>query len=97
MITEHDINSFIQFVILFPSDAFYIVDCKRVAKYKLSNNFEKMIDDDGDQYSSKNIGEILSISKHTADTHRRNIIQKLELNGSVKAYNRALDIEIISY
>lgn len=49
----------------------------------------------GKGYSSKSIGEILSISKNTVDTHRRNIIEKLEVNGCVKAYHKALDMGLV--
>ncbi len=33
-------------------------------------------------YSSKEIGEQLLISKHTVDTHRRNMARKLDLRNS---------------
>lgn len=46
----------------------------------------------GQGYSSKRISEVLFVSKHTVDTHRRNIIRKLEVNGCIQAYNKAKDI-----
>lgn len=35
------------------------------------------------------IAERLHISRHTIDTHRRNIIKKLEASNSIEAYNKA--------
>ncbi len=39
--------------------------------------------------SSAQQAKILCISKHTIDTHKRNIIKKLEASNSIEAYNKA--------
>ena len=41
------------------------------------------------------IGEILTISKHTVNTHLRNIFKKLETNNRVHAVSKALLIGLI--
>jgi DNA-binding CsgD family transcriptional regulator len=43
----------------------------------------------GEGLRSQQISELLFISRHTVDTHKRNIICKLEASGSIDAYNRA--------
>lgn len=43
----------------------------------------------GKGYSSRQIGEIIHISKHTVDTHRRNILNKLESTNSIEALKKA--------
>lgn len=48
-----------------------------------------------DGYTSKQIGELLFISKHTVDTHRRAILKKLEVKGSFEALKKAQDIGIL--
>ena len=50
----------------------------------------------GKGYSSRKIGEIIHISKHTVDTHRRNILRKLETTNSIEAYKKADDIGLLS-
>jgi len=49
----------------------------------------------GRGYSSERIAEILFISRHTVDTHRRNILKKLEAGGSVDAYAKARDMGLL--
>ncbi|WP_425391254.1 response regulator transcription factor [Ekhidna sp.] len=49
----------------------------------------------GKGYSSRQIGEIINISKHTVDTHRRNILKKLETNNSIEAYRKADDMGLL--
>jgi len=48
-----------------------------------------------DGYTSKQIGELLFISKHTVNTHRRAILKKLEVKGSFEALKKAQDIGIL--
>lgn len=38
------------------------------------------------------IAKQLNISSHTVDTHKRNIIRKLEATNSIDAYNKALEM-----
>lgn len=49
----------------------------------------------GKGMTSWQIADRLYISKHTVDTHRRNIIEKLETNGTIQAYNKARDMGLI--
>ncbi|MCB0686601.1 MAG: response regulator transcription factor [Saprospiraceae bacterium] len=46
----------------------------------------------GQGKSSVQIGRELFISNHTVDTHRRNIIQKLEVNNAVEAYCKSKNL-----
>jgi len=50
----------------------------------------------GKGYSSKQIGELIYLSKHTVDTHRRNILKKLESSNSIEAYRKANDMGLLS-
>ncbi len=45
--------------------------------------------------TSRDIGAILHISKHTVDTHRRNMIRKLDVSNSIELINLASDIGLI--
>lgn len=45
--------------------------------------------------TSKQIAEKLFVSKHTVDTHRRNILKKLEATNSPQAFSLALDMGLI--
>lgn len=49
----------------------------------------------GQGLSSKKIGEKLFISSHTVDTHRRNIISKLEVENTTAAYTKAVELGIL--
>ncbi len=51
----------------------------------------------GHGYTSHQIAKKLFISKHTVDTHRRNIIRKLEVDGSLKAYLKAKDLGLFKF
>lgn len=46
----------------------------------------------GKGLSSPRIASLLHISRHTVDTHKRNIIRKLEASNSIDAYNKAKDL-----
>jgi DNA-binding CsgD family transcriptional regulator len=46
-------------------------------------------------YTSRQIADTLFISKSTVDTHRKNIINKLEVKGSIEAVNKAEEIGIL--
>lgn len=45
--------------------------------------------------SSKQIGEELNISKHTVDTHRRNMLEKMQMNSSAQLVRFAVEHGII--
>ena len=46
----------------------------------------------GQGMSSQKTADNLFISKHTVDTHRRNILKKLNVENTVVAYQRARDL-----
>lgn len=50
----------------------------------------------GKGYSSRQIGEMIHLSKHTIDTHRRHILNKLETTNSIEAYKKADDMGLLS-
>jgi ATP/maltotriose-dependent transcriptional regulator MalT len=50
----------------------------------------------GKGYSSKQIGQIIHISKHTVDTHRRKILKKLETANSIEAFKKAEEMGLLS-
>lgn len=64
--------------------------------YTLSKREMKVLFLIGQGYSSQQIGEMIHISKHTVDTHRRNILKKLETTNSVEAYKKAVDMGLLS-
>ena len=47
-------------------------------------------------YSSKEIGEMLFISEHTVNTHRRNMVRKLDLRNSYQLIVWAFKERILS-
>ncbi|WP_424961165.1 response regulator transcription factor [Ekhidna sp.] len=50
----------------------------------------------GKGLSSQQAADTLFISKHTVDTHRRNIIRKLEVENSTEAYQKARVLGILT-
>lgn len=50
----------------------------------------------GKGYSSKEAAEVLFLSKHTVDTHRRNILKKLEVNNTSEALKQMIDMGVLS-
>ncbi len=46
-------------------------------------------------YSSQQIANILFVSRNTVDTHRRNIIHKLDASNSTNAYKKAKDMGLV--
>lgn len=49
----------------------------------------------GKGLSSREIGDAIHLSKHTVDTHRRNILKKLETKNSIEAYKKAEDMGLL--
>ena len=49
----------------------------------------------GQGYKSKHIASLLHISPHTVYKHRLNILNKLEKENTVEAYNKALDMGLL--
>jgi DNA-binding CsgD family transcriptional regulator len=47
-------------------------------------------------YNSKEIGEMLFISEHTVNTHRRNMVRKLDLKNSYQLIVWAFKERILS-
>ena len=58
----------------------------------LSSRELKILAKIGKGMSSIQIATELNISRLTVDTHRKNIIRKLETKGSIQAYNKARDL-----
>ena len=50
----------------------------------------------GKGYSSKEAGEKLFLSKHTIDTHRRNIIKKLAVSNTTEALRKTIELGILA-
>lgn len=46
-------------------------------------------------YSSKMIGNELGISKHTVDTHRRNMLEKMQMNSSAQLVRYAIETGVL--
>jgi len=74
---------------------------KRIyAAFEEVNEFEKIVSTReltilslvGKGYTTNQIGSQLNISRHTVDTHKRNIIRKLEASNSIDAYNKAVNL-----
>ena len=65
-------------------------------KYKLTKREKEIIKNILDQKSNVEIGEALSISKRTVETHRKNIMLKLGVKNSIGIAIKALEIGIIN-
>lgn len=50
----------------------------------------------GKGYSSKEAAEVLFLSKHTVDTHRRNILKKLNVNNTSEALKQMVDLGVLA-
>ncbi|GGE63196.1 helix-turn-helix transcriptional regulator [Agrobacterium tumefaciens] len=48
-------------------------------------------------YNSKEIGDLLFISEHTVNTHRRNMVRKLDLRNSYQLIVWAFKQRILSF
>lgn len=48
-------------------------------------------------YNSKEIGDMLFISEHTVNTHRRNMVRKLDLRNSYQLIVWAFKEKILSF
>lgn len=64
------------------NNSFTVIDESVVNKFRLSKQEKEIIKLIIEGKKSKQIGEILFISKTTVDTHRRNINKKLEISNS---------------
>ena len=64
-------------------------------KYKLTKREKEIIDKILDQKSNSEIGEALSISKRTVETHRKNIMLKLEVKNSIGIAVKCLENGLI--
>ncbi len=49
----------------------------------------------GNGYSSKEAAEVLFISKHTVDTHRRTILKKLGVNNTSEALKQMIELGVV--
>ena len=64
-------------------------------KYKLTKREKEIINKILDQKSNSEIGEALSISKRTVETHRKNIMLKLNVKNSIGIAVKCLENGII--
>lgn len=48
-------------------------------------------------YNSKEIGDMLFISEHTVDTHRRNMVRKLNLRNTYQLIGWAFKQRVLSF
>jgi len=65
-------------------------------KYKLTKREKEIIANILRQKSNSEIGEILSISKRTVETHRKNIMLKLEVKNSIGIAVKCLENGLIT-
>ena len=65
-------------------------------KFSLTKREKEIIKNILDQKSNVEIAEVLSISKRTVETHRKNIMLKLGVKNSIGIAVKALDIGIIN-
>ena len=63
-------------------------------KYRLTKREKEIVKNILDQKSNSEIGETLSISKRTVETHRKNIMLKLGVKNSIGIAVKALEIGI---
>tara|TARA_B100001250_G_scaffold230428_1_gene197804 strand:- start:145 stop:783 length:639 start_codon:yes stop_codon:yes gene_type:complete len=64
-------------------------------KYKLTKREKEIIDNILDQKSNSEIGDALSISKRTVETHRKNIMLKLNVKNSIGIAVKCLENGLI--
>jgi len=65
-------------------------------KYKLTKREKEIIDNILAQKSNSEIGEALSISKRTVETHRKNIMLKLDVKNSIGIAVKCLENGLIT-
>ena len=65
-------------------------------KYKLTKREKEIIKNILDQKSNSEIGETLSISKRTVETHRKNIMLKLGVKNSIGIAVKAIEMGIVN-
>ena len=82
-------NLFVDKSVLETSDRFSI-------RYKLTKREKEIIKNILDQKSNLEIGEALSISKRTVETHRKNIMLKLGVKNSVGIAVKALEVGLVN-
>ena len=81
-------NLFVENQILDVKDSFSL-------KYKLTKREKEIIDNILDQKSNSEIGKALSISKRTVETHRKNIMLKLNVKNSIGIAVKCLENGLI--
>ncbi len=65
-------------------------------KYKLTKREKEIIKNILDQKSNSEIGDALSISKRTVETHRKNIMLKLGVKNSIGIAVKAIEMGIVN-
>ena len=66
------------------------------SKYKLTKREKEIIKNILDQKSNSEIGDTLSISKRTVETHRKNIMLKLGVKNSIGIAVKAIEMGIVN-
>ena len=64
-------------------------------KFSLTNREKEIINEILKEKSNSEIGEILQISKRTVETHRKNIMLKLDVKNSIGIAVKALKYELV--
>jgi DNA-binding CsgD family transcriptional regulator len=64
-------------------------------KFSLTNREKEIISEILKEKSNSEIGEILQISKRTVETHRKNIMLKLDVKNSIGIAVKALKYELV--
>ena len=64
-------------------------------KYKLTKREKEIINQILKEKSNSEIGEILQISKRTVETHRKNIMLKLNVKNSIGIAIKAMKYELV--
>ncbi len=72
-----------------------LVEIKKNKSDKLSNRENEILSFVNDGLLSKEISEKLSISLHTVNTHRQNILKKLGANSSIEAIKFARNLKLV--
>jgi DNA-binding NarL/FixJ family response regulator len=64
-------------------------------KFRLTNREKEIINEILKEKSNSEIGEVLQISKRTVETHRKNIMLKLDVKNSIGIAVKALRYELV--
>lgn len=86
--------------IVWNNEKVFYKDCQTVEKYNFNKNIvskreKEIIDFIGKGYITDEIAEKLCISKHTVETHRKNIFNKLQVNNIAALIKKSITLGLI--